>query len=177
MYCAEFLPVTAKAGQWVSLSYTADFVLICNDVHSQTGNLLLITGIFEIGIEYSVRRYHYLGRRCKFTGTCSQGIDSFHCIVGKNRTETILHRQIPAVECRMLSIESCEFGHHLNLTAFYLRITKIVILILRPSRTHEHLHSVLCCRIHYRIYRTLPPVRIMPIHKFRRIVRLLFVGH
>ena len=77
----------------------------------------------------------------------------------------------------MVSIESCQFGHHFYLTALDFRIAEIVVLILGPSGTHEHLHSVFGSGIHYCIDRTLPPLRIMPVHQLRRVVCLLFVGH
>ena len=77
----------------------------------------------------------------------------------------------------MISIQPCKLLHHLYLTALDRRVTQVVVLVLRPSRTHEHLHSVLCSSIHDRIHRTLPVGRIVPVHQLGRIVCLLLIGH
>ena len=51
----KLLPVSAKSWKRVTFSDTTDFILICNDVHFQAGNLLLIARIFKIRVEDTVR--------------------------------------------------------------------------------------------------------------------------
>ena len=177
MDSTQFLPVLAKPCQRISLADATYLVLICDYIYLQTRDLLLITRVFEIRIEDSVWRDQDLSRRCQFAGTGSQRIDSLDRIVCQNRSETVLYRKIPAVHGRMVTIKSCQFGHHLYLASLDLRITEIVILIHSPSGTHKHLHSMLGGGIHDRIDRTLAPLRIVLAHQFRRIIGLPFIRH
>ena len=169
---AEFLPVFAKACQRISFTHASHFILICYYIYFQTRKLLLITRIVKIRIENAVWRYKDLRGRSEFTGTCCKSIHSLDCIISQDRPQTILNRKIPAIECRMIPIESCQFLHHLQLTAFDLWITQIVVLILGPAGTHEYLHAMFRRRIHDGIHRALAPLGIMPVHQLRRIIGL-----
>ena len=173
----KLLPVSAKSWKRVTFSDTTDFILICNDVHFQAGNLLLITRIVKIRVKYPIRGNKDLCGRGKLTGTVCKGIDSLDSIIRQHRTETVLDRQIPAMECRMFSIDPRQFLHHLHLTSLDLRIAEIVILVLRPSGTHEHLHAMFSRSIHDRIHRALPPYRVHPRHYLRRIISHAFICH
>ena len=75
----------------------------------------------------------------------------------------------------MRSVKTGKFLHHFQLTSLYLRIAQIVILILCPSRAHEHLHPVFRRSLHDCIHRTLSMGRILPRHKRRRIIGLTLV--
>ena len=131
----------------------------------------------EIRVEYSIWRDEDLCCRGQFTGACRERIHRLNCIVCKHRTKAVLYRQIPAVEGLMISIQPCKLLHHLYLTALDRRVAQVVVLILRPSCAHEHLHSVLCSSIHDRVHRTLPVCRIAPVHQRGRIVCLFLIGH
>ena len=131
----------------------------------------------EIRVEYSIWRYEYLRRRGQFAGTCCERIHRLDCIVCKHRTEAVLNGEIPAIEGLMISIQPCKLLHHLYLTALDRRVAQVVVLVLRPSRAHEHLHSVLCSSIHDCVHRTLPVCRIVPVHQFGRIVCLFLIGN
>ena len=131
----------------------------------------------EIRVEYSIWRYEDLRCRGQLAGTGREGIHRLDRIVCKHRTEAVLNGEIPAIEGLMISIQSCKLLHHLYLTPLDRRVAQIVVLVLRPSRAHEHLHSVLCSSIHDRIHRTLPVGRIVPVHQFGRIVCLLLIRH
>ena len=152
----ELLPVAAKICERVSLTDASDLVLVCYDVDFQPRELLLIARIVEVRVEYSIWRYEYLRCRGQFTGTYRKGVHRLDCIVCKHRTKAVLDRQIPAVEGLMISIQSCKLLHHLYLTPLDRRVAQVVVLVLRPSRAHEHLHSVLCSSIHDRVHRALP---------------------
>ena len=131
----------------------------------------------EVRVEYSIWRYEDLRCRGQLAGTGCEGIHRLDRIVCKHRTKAVLYRQIPAVKGLMISIQPCKFLHHLYLTSLDRRVAQVVVLVLRPSRTHEHLHSVLCSSIHDRVHRALPVGRIVPVHQFGRIVCLSLIGH
>ena len=77
----------------------------------------------------------------------------------------------------MVTIKTCKFLHHLDLASLDRRVTQIVVLVLRPSCAHEHLHAMLGSLIHDGIHRTLPVCRIVPVHQLGRIVCLALVCH
>ena len=173
----ELLPVLAQTGQRISFADTSDLILICYDIHRQTGDLLLIARVIEVGIEDSVWRDHDLRRRSEFACAGSKGIHSLDRIVGKHRSEAVFDRQIPSVHGRMVAVDSRKFLHHLYLATLDLRVAQVVILIPCPSGAHENLHAMLCRCIHDGIDRALTPLGILPSHQLRRIVGLAFIGH
>ena len=77
----------------------------------------------------------------------------------------------------MVTIKTGKFLHHLDLASFDRRVTQIIVLVLRPSRAHEHLHAMFGSLVHNGIHRTLPVCRIVPVHQLGRIVCLALVCH